>query len=407
MAALLHLLEAVDKLGKPTWRPMLRYAAELHARSIHPPHPPFPYPWEEIGPGYCYGPAFGHWDLVHAVFDVLAYEPDHARQQLLNTLAVQDADGMLPGVIWMPRKGDPTRAEPKWSRTMSHPPVWPIAVQAYLDLFGDDGLLARVYDALIRQIHWFEVHRSAHPNGFYYADILTFNWESGVDEGIRFQDVQPGTLACVDATSHLYALYMLAETWGARLGTTVGVFGAKAAALKTFIQEALFCEETGFFHDIWSVDQPDRRPMALEGMWPLVVGAATEAQAQHVIDRNLLDPQRFFAPHPVTTVALTDPDFELRMWRGPTWNSMTFWAARGCMRYGRTDAACRLLEPALDHVAAQFARTGTIWEFYHPQGDGPESLLRKPQTAYNAPCRDYLGHNPLIAMAQMVSDSCA
>jgi hypothetical protein len=26
-------------------------------------------------------------------------------------------------------------------------------------------------------------------------------------------------------------------------------------------------------------------------------------------------------------------------------------------------------------------------------------LARKPQTPYNQPCRDYLGHNPLIAMA--------
>lgn len=28
-------------------------------------------------------------------------------------------------------------------------------------------------------------------------------------------------------------------------------------------------------------------------------------------------------------VSLSDPKFELRMWREPTWNSMTYWAARG------------------------------------------------------------------------------
>ena len=56
---------------------------------------------------------------------------------------------------------------------------------------------------------------------------------------------------------------------------------------------------------------------------------------------------------------------------------------------------------ALDASAVQFERTGTIWEFYHPQGRGPEELERKPETPYNKPCRDYLGHNPLIAMARM------
>jgi D-alanyl-D-alanine dipeptidase len=76
---------------------------------------------------------------------------------------------------------------------------------------------------------------------------------------------------------------------------------------------------------------------------------------------------------------------------------MTMWAARGCLRYQRPDAAQKLLERALEASAQQFARTGTIWEFYHPQGGSEMELQRKPN--YNMPCRDYLGHNPLIAMA--------
>jgi hypothetical protein len=89
------------------------------------------------------------------------------------------------------------------------------------------------------------------------------------------------------------------------------------------------------------------------------------------------------------------------MWRGPTWNSMTYWAARGCLRYGRVDAAQQLVEHALDASATQFERTGTIWEFYHPHGGDPQTVQRKPHTRYNAPCPDYLGHNPLIAMARI------
>ena len=80
---------------------------------------------------------------------------------------------------------------------------------------------------------------------------------------------------------------------------------------------------------------------------------------------------------------------------------MTYWAARGCLRYDRKDAARLLLERALDETAFQFQGTGTVWEFYHPYGGDPMSLKRKPQTSYNAPCRDYLGHNPLIAMARL------
>ena len=83
-------------IGKPAWRPMLRYVAELHERSTHPPRAPFPHPWEEIGPGYCYGPAFGHWDIVHAILDVMASEPQHAADQILNNLAAQEAGRPRP-----------------------------------------------------------------------------------------------------------------------------------------------------------------------------------------------------------------------------------------------------------------------------------------------------------------------
>lgn len=383
-----------ETVGKPDWRDMLRYVSTLHERSVRPARAPFQHPWEEIGPGYCYGPAFGHWDIVHAIFDALPSDAQHARRQIENNLVAQEADGLVPGVIWM------REDEPKWSNEAGHPPVWPFAVQDYADAHGTD-ILAIAHEALVRQIGWFEKHRKADGEGFFYTDILNQEWESGVDEGIRFLDVQTGPLACVDATSHVFAMYDFARRWAQSLGLEPGAFEQNAERLRTFIQTDLFSEETGFFHDIWSVGDEKLRCLAFEGMWPIVVGAATEEQARRVIHENLLNPKRFFSKHPITTVSQDDPRFELRMWRGPAWNSMTYWAARGCMNYGEFDAARALLERGLDASADQFRRTGTIWEFYHPAGGEQDEVKRKPHTAYNTPCRDYLGHNPLIAMARL------
>ena len=382
-------------LGKPAWRPMLHYLAELHERSTHEPRQPFSRPWEEIGPGYHLAPAFGHWDIVHQIFDSLPVEPEHARNQLLNNLENQENDGLVPGSIWM--RG----AEPEWSRDTGHPPVWPVAVQDYCDLHGETELIATSFYPLIRQIGWFEVHRKAEGAGFYYTDILNHKWESGIDEGIRFDEIATGPFACVDATAHVYSLYDYAASWAAALGMDAKPFQRKAAELRGFLQNELFDEETGFFHDIWAVGKPGNRRLAFEGMWPMVVGAAAPEQAGRVIDANLLSPDRFFSPHPIASVGLGDPLFELRMWRGPAWNSMTYWAARGCLTYRRKDAARRLLEAALDDSAAKFESTGTIWEFYHPRGGDQQEVQRKPHTDYNTPCPDYLGHNPLLAMARM------
>lgn len=389
-----ELKREVASIGKPEWRGLLRYAAELHERSTHPARPPFQYPWEEIGPGYHYGPAFGHWDIVHSSIDSLPSEPDHVRFQLLNYLGLQDDKGFIPGMVHMQ---DP---EPRISMHMTHPPVWPVLLQEYFDLTGDRELLQQGLAAAQKQITWFEAHRRA-GSGYYYLDIVERKWESGIDEGIRFDDVSPEALPCIDATCHVFGLYFHETIWSGLLGANSQYTEERTAGIRSFIQNEMFDDETGFFHDPWAVENRNDRRLAFEGIWPLVMGIATPEQAERVVRENLLSEDRFFSHHPLSSVALADPAFELRCWRGPAWNSMTFWAARGCSRYGMTEAARILLERALDETSVQYSKTGKIWEFYHPLGGSPLDLQRKPRRQENFPSPDYLGHNPLIAMARL------
>lgn len=389
--------EQIDGLGKPEWKQMLEYAVELHIQCTHEATPPFQYPWEEIGTGYCYGPAYSHIDLTHAVMDSIPYQPIHAKQQLLNYLSLQTSEGLIPGCIWL------NDGQVKWSTTKGHAPFWPIAVQDFIERYGDKELLKHSYQALERQLDWFEHHRKAEEEGYYYLDILQHIWESGMDDGIRYANIKTGKFACVDATSHVYQMYMYASKWANELELQRDVvkYNQRSDQLAEFFRNALFDQETAMFHDIWSVHNPKQRHLAFECMWPMFVGAATEEQANRVIDENLLNPKRFFTPHPMPTIAIEDPGFELRMWRGASWNSMTYWATRGCMRYGRKDAAAAILERALDYTTKHYSETGTLWEFYHPHGERPEKVQRKPYTEFNQPCREYMGHNPVIAMAKL------
>jgi putative isomerase len=404
-------------LGKPEWRPMLQYTVDLHIADTHPAEPPFQYPWEDTGRGYGYGPGTGHWDLVHEIIDVLPAAPQHAREQLLNDIHLQLPSGFLPGLYWM-RKSSPDRKDPriyddantKFSPTQGNPPVWVVAADDYLKQTGNDrALMAEFLKTARLQLGWFERERRAQPEGFLYLDVVNHKWESGVDQGIRFDasglaSAHPASTACVDATAQVYQEYMYAARWAHLLGMDATELERRAGVLRTFIQTRLWDPQNGFFYDSWVLDGSVKglaRTNSFEGIWPVVVGAATPAQAQRVIIEWLLRKDRFFTPHPISTVAASDPKFELRMWRGPVWNSMTYWAARGALRYGRPDAAHKLLEPALDDTAAQFTRTGKLWEFYSPFDGHPEDLKRKPETSRNLPFTDYLGHNPLLAMARM------
>ncbi|MEO6789035.1 MAG: trehalase family glycosidase, partial [Chthoniobacteraceae bacterium] len=189
-----------------------------------------------------------------------------------------------------------------------------------------------------------------------------------------------------------------AARWSRALGKPDAAMEAKANALQEFIQRELWNAKTGFFYDRWSVKEPEH--FAFEGIWLVVVGAATAEQAKRVIEEHLLNPREFFAPHPISTVAMNDSKFAPRMWRGPAWNCMTYWAARGCVRYGHKDAARKLLEAALDATGIIFERTGTLWEFYDPQLGDQKALHRKSK-GRPIPCEDYIGHNPLFAMADL------
>src|SRR5256885_45574 len=93
------LLREADLPGKPAWRPMLLYLADLHSRSIHPAIAHFKYPWQDIGPGYQGGQAFGHIDLTHERLDAVRAAPEHVRNQIRNELGGQQSDGLIPGVI--------------------------------------------------------------------------------------------------------------------------------------------------------------------------------------------------------------------------------------------------------------------------------------------------------------------
>jgi neutral trehalase len=221
-----------------------------------------------------------------------------------------------------------------------------------------------------------------------------------MDEGIRYDERPAGPAACVDATPHVFMLYDCAARWSKALGQPAGTWENKGAKLQQFISKELWDEETGFFYDSWIIHQPDRRHLAFEGMWPVVTGAATPAQAQRVIDAHLLNPKEFFTAHPIATVARSDAKFERRMWRGPAWNCMTYWAARGCMRYGRKDAARSLITKALDATATEFQRSGTLWEFYDADLGDQNTLARKAKGRHT-PCTDYIGHNPLFAMVDL------
>jgi hypothetical protein len=234
------------------------------------------------------GRVFGHWDITHERLDAVRASPTHVRNQIRNELAGQQADGLIPGLISFGVTGHPglvatnNTGQPTWKSFKGFPPLWVMAVDAYVAQTADRAMLGESLAALRKQIGWFESKRRVPGGGFYYLDITTDTWESGVDEGVRFLERPASLEACVDATAHVYLLYEHAARWSRELQQPAAPWEAKANALREFIRQELWDSATGFFYDHWTVRRPERRRLTFEGMWPVVVGAATPDQARRV-----------------------------------------------------------------------------------------------------------------------------
>lgn len=387
----------VVKIGKPLWQPLLSHAIDLHVGGVHAPFGGLPYRWGEVAPGGELGQFYGGWDTVHTALDLLNFDPKHGLYQILNILALQQPDGFVPGHLVIKNN------ELVWNSKITSPPLWPILVQDYIALTGDRSSLETCYHAVKKQIDWFETYRQQ-GEGYYYLDCLDAFWESGVEESIRYIgcDIHDEKeIACIDATSHVYNLYTHAITWAEMLNEDAAQWQLKADKLRHYIQNELFDSQTGYFYDRWAVKRPEQQKLTFEGLWPFIVGAISSEQAQNVINQYCLEPSCFFTHHPIPSIGIRDPHFAFNFWRGPARNSIAYWVARGCITYGRIDAAKILLERALDATTEQFQNTGKIWEFYPPQGGDPRELSRQYGSFLKHPCSNYLGHNPLIAMAQL------
>lgn len=379
-----------DKIGKSSWHKLLHHVATLHEESTHTPCYGLPYQWEETAPSRELGIQFGHWETIHICLDLLPYSPKHGLRQVLNCLALQEENGLIPSQFTI------TGSEIKWTTKSTSPPLWPMALNNYL--LENIDLMAGCYEHLIKQIQWFESERRGGRGGFVYLDFFDHFWESGIEDGVRYQydGEMSDENACIDATSHVYSLYKHASKWADLLGREAKEWKIKAFELQMFIQEELYHPERGFFFDHWSVKDRHHQKITFEGFWPIIVGAATKEQADRMINDYLLSPHHFLTKHPIPSVSISDPHFAPIHWQGASYNSLVYWAVHGCIHYNRPDAAAMLLEKCLDATTEIFRQTGQIWESYHPNMKHPEEIER-PLVGH--PCKDHLGHNPLIALA--------
>lgn len=260
-----------------------------------------------------------------------------------------------------------------------------------------------VFDALTAYNDWLYANRQLGNGLFFWAHP----YESGVENAPRFSSrdesrlADTTTLAAPDLSSyvvlHNEALAVMART----LGRDPAPFTAKAEALQTLIRTELWHEEDGLFYDRDAVTGDFVRSRTIASLVPLWAGAADAAQVRKLME-HVLSPEGFNSPLPLPSVALSDPDFSLDMWRGPVWVNMAFGVLQGMKRYGLEAEVSEMAFRLCDRVYRIFRSERRFYEFYDPEEASLERLYRKKGNRWKAftlgvkPQSEFVGWTGLV-----------
>ncbi len=372
--------------GEQQWRRWFDAAPPVHARY----HPSYYYAWwvmragligsryyltrEAMVPSKVRYVGVWQWD---AFFHALAYryvDLKLAADQFRIFIDHQRPDGMLPDAVY--DEGIIDHLAYPVDAPVTKPPLAAWAAWKVYQTTGDLDFLAEIYAPLVRWNEWWFAHADDDRDGIAQ---YTHPYSSGADDSPLFDAGMPvespdlSTYLCL----HMEALAQIAEA----LGETddAARFRARADEIVPRMIEHFYDEQTGVFWAVRPTEQGHRRVDSLTvfNLFPLWTGRLPPAIAQRLADR-LMDPQDFWTPYPLPSVARSDPAFTpTQMWRGPVWVNINYLFVEALQRSGFPDLARQLCDRTLDLVAG----CADMREFYHPETGQPP-----PQAA---PCQGW------------------
>lgn len=283
-------------------------------------------------------------------------DPAHARGVLRTIFDHQKPDGALHGRIYVNHLQGTDFYHANWGDAL-------LALDA---VRPDDAFVREMYAPLARHAEWLVATRDADGTGM--IDVVD-QYETGQEYMSRYQAVDPHAdaygwenrirLKGIDVTVYAYALFRCLERIAPRAGAPAdpGRWHGYAERTASAVRGTMWDPARGMFSDV------DPRTMTRTGVaaavcfYPYFTDLATEAHLPG-LERNLLDPERFWTPYPVPSSALDDPYFSavaewkgkrhVCPWNGRVWPMANSHVMEALAKWG--DAS----RPALREAAGQF-----------------------------------------------------
>ena len=328
------------------------------------------------------------WDSVFHAIGWRHFDLPLACEMIEAVFDAQREDGFIPHMI-----------SPDQVSDITQPPVLAFGVMQMVVAGADIEWARPLYPRLVRYLRWNQKNRDTDGNGLLEWYIEAFedcrSGESGMDNSPRFDDAQQ--LDAVDFNSFMAQEYRVLAILAERLGygDDVATHRASWQQYCDLINQILWNEQTGFYHDHDPATGRQTPLLASSGFLPMFCGAATSAQAERMV-AHLSNPETFGTDLPVPSVSrCSRSSGEKDMWRGPVWVNMNWLIVSALESYGYVAEAKQLQARTCREIIDQYQRYGTIFEFYDDQAlIDPPKLERKGRNApeispYHQPIHDF------------------
>ncbi len=326
-------------------------------------------------PSYCGFFGVWSWDSWKHASATALFNPELAKNEIRCLFDYQAENGMIPDYV--------SRFKERINWRDTKPPLAAWAVMNVYENTGDKAFVEEMFDKLYKYHQWWYTDRDHDKNGVCEygstdGTLIAAAWESGMDNGVRFDEAEmlknePENAWSMNQENICLNSFLYAEKgYLAKMAQMLGKneladkLAQEAKALKEHIQTKMFDPETGFFYDTRIGTGEFIKVMGAECWLPLWAGIATPEQARQVLDK-MLDPTKFNSTVPLGTLEISHLRFRPTRgyWRGPVWIDQVYFGVMGLRKYGFDKEADMFVRKYIAN-AQGLLTDGPIHENYNP-----------------------------------------
>lgn len=326
-------------------------------------------------PSYCGFFGVWSWDSWKHASATALFNPELAKNEIRCLFDYQAENGMIPDYV--------SRFKERINWRDTKPPLAAWAVMNVYENTGDKAFVEEMFDKLYKYHQWWYTDRDHDKNGVCEygstdGTLIAAAWESGMDNGVRFDEAEmlknePENAWSMNQENICLNSFLYAEKgYLAKMAQMLGKneladkLTQEAKALKEHIQTKMFDPETGFFYDTRIGTGEFIKVMGAECWLPLWAGIATPEQAHQVLDK-MLDPTKFNSTVPLGTLEISHLRFRPTRgyWRGPVWIDQVYFGVMGLRKYGFDKEADMFVRKYIAN-AQGLLTDGPIHENYNP-----------------------------------------